>query len=293
MSDKTIFVVVGVDSHLPRIEKCISSIRLLYRDKFDIGVATFGNSTVPPSKKLQQYCQENELIFFDSERQDFLNLDPARVERCGTTPSEVKAVASEFHVCEMVGNLEISKHFYDLGYEEVYLLHSDVLLVRDFLPLYRKYKKSKWAFVSALLTHHGAPTLKFSEISDHENISKGFAVVGSSRVWVRCAQAILMINKELVNVLYSKYTSQKEIYDSVFSRFSMFGDVALVQMCTLGIEGFFGNPVREETMVDASFTLNCFDRKVFLKNSLTHIHGMTLFDFYFDSIEEIIKSCKK
>ena len=109
---KTILVVLGVDRHLSRIRKCISTIKLVYKDRVDIGVATFGNEALEPSVEIEKFCEEEELAFFDSERQNFLNASESNAMQHGFVGTD-----REFHVCEMIGNIAVSKHFYDLGYK--------------------------------------------------------------------------------------------------------------------------------------------------------------------------------
>ena len=57
IKNQTIFVVCGTDSQMHLIEKCIPTIKLVYGTSVDIGVATFGNSTIPPSVNLKKFSE--------------------------------------------------------------------------------------------------------------------------------------------------------------------------------------------------------------------------------------------
>lgn len=283
---KPIFVVLGVDSHLNRIEKCLSTIKLVYGDNVDIGVATFGNSTVPPSSALKEFSSKNGYTFYDSDRQDFIELSSNNKSH-SSQPAEVSASGGEFHVCETLGNLAISKHYYDLGYEEVYLLHSDLFVIRDFLPMYRKRMVSNWAFVSAYLSDPTLPKPDISLFASQNDIHNGNITVGGNKVWIRMAQAVLILNKALVNALFDKYATQKDMFDLLLSKYSMYGDIALAQIAA-GLEGFAGNPVIEDTMIDSAATLDVSRERLLNDEKATHIHGAELYNKYYDSISTII-----
>ena len=288
--NRTIFVVLGVDSHLQRIEKCISTIKAVYGDTIDIGVSTFGNGTVKPSVGLSKFSAERGFAFHDSERQNFIETSTEATPN-SSQPEEVQASSREFHVCELLGNIAVSKHFYDLGYEEVFLLHSDLYVVRDFLPLYRKYMTDKWGFVSAYLSNPSMPKPPLDELSSATDLSNGDIVVDGNVVWVRMAQAVLILNKDLVRTLFEKYGTQKEIFENVLEGYSLYGDIALAQITT-GLEGFSGNPVIEDTMVDPAALEDVSEARIVADPNITHIHGMYLFEKYSSSIDEIIDKIK-
>ena len=287
---RTIFVVLGVDSHLQRIEKCISTIQAVYGDTIDIGISTFGNSTVKPSVELSKFSAERGFAFHDSERQDFIEISSEATPH-SSQPEEVQASGREFHVCELLGNIVVSKHFYDLGYEEVFLLHSDLYVVRDFLPLYRRYMTSKWGFVSAYLSNPTVAKPSLDELKSAPDLSNGVVVVDGNAVWVRMAQAVLTINKGLVDTLFEKYGTQREIFKNALEDYSFYGDIALAQIAT-GFEGFSGNPVIEDTMVDPAALEDVSEARIVADPNITHIHGMYLFEKYSSSIDEIIDKIK-
>ena len=290
MSNSTVFVVLGVDSHLERIKKCISTIKLVYGDQVDIGVSTFGNGTVPPSRQLESLSKEAGYVFYDSPRQDFIKTSSENSHH-SSQPPEVQASAGEFHVCEILGNIDISKHYYDMGYEEVFLLHSDLFVVRDFLPLYRSYMTKDWAFVSAYLSDPKKPKPPIGSLNNQPLLHMGEVVVDNETIWVRMAQAVLVLNKDLVNVLFEKYGTQAGVYYSALSNYSMYGDIALAQIAT-GIEGFSGNPVFEDTMLDPASTTDVTRERILEDSSVTHIHGMDLYTRYYTDIEGLIAQAK-
>lgn len=288
IKNQTIFVVCGTDSQMHLIEKCIPTIKLVYGTSVDIGVATFGNSTIPPSVKLKKFSEENGYIFHDSERQHFLELEEGIADE--TQPSESTATTKVFHCHEMTAFMTVSKYYYDLGYTEVFLFHSDLFIIRDFLPLYRKHMDYNWAFVSQYVTQPGVakPSL---DLIDPSTISENglAAEPGKRLVWVRCATAIMIINKVLIKTLFSKYGDQEGVYNAVLKNYSMYADIALFQMATKGIEYFLGNPIVEETMVDYAHTKDITMEKILVNKNLTHLHGKRIFSECSEDIDSIIK----
>ena len=105
------------------------------------------------------------------------------------------------------------------------------------------------------------------------------------------AQAVLILNKDLVRTLFEKYGTQKEIFENVLEGYSLYGDIALAQITT-GLEGFSGNPVIEDTMVDPAALEDVSEARIVADPNITHIHGMYLFEKYSSSIDEIIDKIK-
>ena len=286
-TNKVIFLILGIDSHLPRIKKCISTIDAVYdnTNNFDIGISTFGEPAIPRSILLEEYAKENKYLFFDSERQDFLK-DPPMT---GVHPSH-----------ELVGNLTISKHFYDLGYDEVYLFHNDMYIVRDFLPLYRSKMKDKWSLVAQLLIS------KKEKV--YTTIDKIKSLDGLKRTGdipnARVAQALMIINKKLVQKLFRVYGNQENLYKNFLYKYNNCGDIAQLQLFD-DFFGFNGGPIpaATETMIDLSWTAcgeNMFSpswdaactSRIIDDDLITHLHGAEIYNRCFKNIQSIIKRIK-
>ncbi len=282
-NEKSIFVVLGVDSHLDRITKCIQTIKAVYGTTAHIGVATFGNETVGPSVKLKQFCEENDYLFHDCERQSFLTIDHSKTNQGFITTDR------EFHVCELLGNITVSKHFYDLGYKEVYLLHNDLFVVRDFLPLYRKHMTDNWAFVAPYVCASGQPKVSLESIMGTNKLDRGGrTMVGNRWVLARVTQTVLLLNPKLIDKLFSKYGDQENIFKSFLSTYNMHGDIALLQLFD-GFEGFVGNPIFKDTVVDTYCLNDTRIERIIADENLTHVHGDVLYKRYYDVIDDVIR----
>ena len=150
---------------------------------------------------------------------------------------------------------------------------------------------SKWGFVSAYLSNPTVAKPSLDELKSAPDLSNGVVVVDGNAVWVRMAQAVLTINKGLVDTLFEKYGTQREIFKNALEDYSFYGDIALAQIAT-GFEGFSGNPVIEDTMVDPAALEDVSEARIVADPNITHIHGMYLFEKYSSSIDEIIDKIK-
>lgn len=283
-----IFVILGIDSHIERIQKCVSTITKIYGEKVNIGIGTFGNKTVAPSIKLKKFCSERGYIFYDSERQNFLTIDHTKKNQGFVTTDR------EFHVCEILGNITISKHFYDLGYKEVYLLHNDLFVIRDFLPLYRRHMTQNWAFIAPYTCSLLTPKLninKIRKIPKENRVTGGYTIIDNKRFLARITQTIIIFNPQLIQHLFSKYKNQKRMFMNLLKKYDMHGDIALLQLFD-EFEGFVGNPITQDTVADTHCLKNTSPTYVINNQELTHIHGVVLYKQYFSIIDDIITKIK-
>jgi|1_EtaG_2_1085319.scaffolds.fasta_scaffold00652_12 hypothetical protein len=278
---KSILVILGVDSHLERIKKCASSIKAVFEDSVDIGIATFGNSFVEPSKKLENFSSKNKFIFYDSPRQNFLDLDPNNKNQGFVTTFR------EFHVCELLGNLLISKHYYDLGYDEVFLLHNDLFVVRNFLPVYRKNMVSNWAFVVPY-TWHGSAKAKISLKELMSSVHKFVKPESGPRF----TQTILIFNKQLLKKISQKISNQKSFYEDFLINYNLHGDIALTEIWK-DFFGFEGQPIEENILLDSCLP-HPYNIEAIIKNSnITHLHGKSIYCKYENTIIDLIDKIKE
>ena len=278
---KTILVVLGVDSHLSRIKKCISTIKLVYKSNVDVGVATFGNESLEPSVEIKKFCDQEDLLFFDSERQKFLNLSHNLGRVHGFIGTD-----REFHVCEIIGNISISKYFYDLGYDEVYLLHNDLFVVRDFLPVYRKHMIGHWGFVVPHICAKHKNKLSIKELEKIDPLVRGDMMHNGS-LKSRFTQTVVIFNKSLINSLYDNFTNNENMYTNFFEKFSYYGDIALVQLFD-NFYGFRGETIEENILIDKFHCHDTSAEAVKTNEKITHIHGDELWNSFENIIEELI-----
>lgn len=276
MSKRTAIVVLGTDSHLSRIKTCVSTLERVYSASkdLDIAIATYGPKGTPPSKHLKDYCEQKGFYYHDAERQNYFDQN-----------NQLEFDPHPTH--ELTANLGMSKHFYDLGYEEVYLLHNDMLIVRDFLPIYRSMQNGNWSVV--------APTL----VSKRENTYTTLEAIKSvsplkrtrELMKVRVTQTVLIFNKNLVNKIFDKYKNEEAMYKNYLHKYSSYGDFALVQL----FDNFFGFeesviPPNITTAIDLSWTW-CTTERILQEKNITHLHGDSVVNKFksqiFDLIEEV------
>lgn len=200
--NKTILVIFAKDSSLSDVEFNVPSIREVYGQSVDLGIATYGARPAPPSVALKSYADENGILFFDAPRQDFLPSD--REHRC----------------CGIIGQLTISRYFYNLGYEEVYLLHPDTYQFRDALPYYRRQMQGQWSFVT-IFWHLFETDITFEQAVEWGG-QKTF-----EKYKVTLPDAFLTYNKAFVEYLFSKYFNEKNMWQEIFHKFRMVTDAGL------------------------------------------------------------------
>jgi len=219
---KRIFVICGLDSHLPRIKNCLKSIKFVYKDSIDIGISTFGNKNQKQSKKLKEYSKEHGYIFYDCHRQDFVPLN------------------REFHCCEIIGMFSMYKYYYEIGYDEVYLLHNDMFIFRDFLPVYNEKMKDKWSFITPFV-NIDTPPLEFTKVIKYDNMK-------IKKLPSRLSQTIVIFNSNFIKEVYKKYKTEEVMWQKVFKKIDMHGDVGLFYIAN-NFMGYMGKHITEEFQV--------------------------------------------
>ena len=198
--NKTVLVICAQDKDLTDVELLYPTLRAGYEQDVDVAISTYGGTELPPSTVLSKYAANNELRFFDVPRHVFV--PPGLYKTASTT----------------IAQISISKHFYDLGYERVYLLHADMYLFRDPTPWFEKQVYGKWSFVS-LYWQLTACDLKFQDAIQ----------MGSQDILklhkVTLPDAFVLFNKEFVNYLFERYINEKNMWERCFYKFVMNGDV--------------------------------------------------------------------
>lgn len=247
----TIIVICGIDAHLNRIEECYGSLKRIYPDMpFDIGISTFGNSSVPPSTALKAFCDSSSFVFYDDERQQ-LPPNP------------------EFHCCEILGMVSVSKHFYDMGYKEVFVIHNDMIILRDFLPIYRERMVGKWSFVLPFLNiDTGFGT---EEEYAKSMLLNSFQIKDGTPY--RLTQTIVVLNREFVTKLYEIYHDDNTLWKSVFNKMSMCGDCGLFDMAK-DLLGYHINVIMQKTGTSDRWDTKDTILKETKSRNVYYIHGI-------------------
>lgn len=244
--DKTIIVMCALDVHLGRIQRLFPQMKKLWGNEISFGIGNFAarnietsyKSTLTPGKRwpnpsseipveLKKFAESNGIHFYAAPRQEFI-------------PTE-----REQHCCEVLGLLAISKHFYDIGFESVYLIHTDIRIENDFLPFLDSLKKGDWSFiVSEILEDRtpGAPDkiLRMEGRDDYaywrKQMKAAVGIRAKSKQPSRASLECLIFNKAFVHKMYERYETIEKMWYDLFYSFPMWGDIGLYNIC----EDFFG-----------------------------------------------------
>lgn len=223
MANRRIFVICGVNEHIDRIKVLLPQLSILKYT--DIGIASFGASDNNLSEKrlgeykskhkrlpnierplaLEKFAISNGFKFYYAEPQDFL------------------PKGRDWHCCELLGELDIAKHFYTLGYDLVYECHTDIDVIDNFIPKVEALMNGKWSF----LAH---ATKGFYNNLDMQN--RVYAMHCSNKVnqRARISQECFAFNKEFIADFYNIFKTNKNAWDKVFNKLSLFGDVAFLDI---------------------------------------------------------------
>ena len=222
---KTAMIVCGIDDHLPRIKKAVENIRAIFEDDVDIGISTFGGPRLKASNLLKEYAAQHKLLFYDAPRQKWVTR------------------AREFHCCEVIGMLTASKHFYDKGYDRVYLLHNDIVIKQDFRKLIELGLKNGWSFVApvrkTVVRDHislDLPTSEALQLHSHQ----------LAMTTTRISQECVLLNKKFIDAMYGTYGTEEQMWLKLFVYSNMHGDLALADLQHfLGFEAILTKPFIE------------------------------------------------
>lgn len=338
-NSKTVFVIMGLEKHIPRMDNCISTIKLVYGDEmdFDIAIGTFTGPKLqePTGSELENFAKKNNYLFHNSGNQSFIETNIPEVfhnmanvlnEDCpqgpeGISPEDISKIKEnlQFDLAntgvlkwskeaswnlienpthEILGNLSLSRYFYDLGYDEVYLMHNDMYFIDDFLPSFRKRQINNWAFIAPALS----PVLekhKWNNKTIREFCLKAQSPYLHPRYEIRIAQALMIYNKELVKKVYDTYNTDEELYRQYLQPFHRCGDIATIQLFD-DFLGFRGNiiPPSDEIMYDPAWSdISQSDSDKLttslIRNSTCFIHGPFLKGPLPEGITELIQLIKK
>jgi len=165
------------------------------------------------------------------------------------------------------------------------LLHNDMLIVRDFLPIFRSMQKGDWSVV--------APTLVKEEEKTYTTLEAIKSVPPLKRtrelMKVRVTQTVLTFNKNLVNKIFDKYKNEETMYKKYLYKYSSYGDFALVQL----FDNFLGFEVSVippdiTTAIDLSWTW-CTKERILQEKNITHLHGESVINKFGSQIFDLIE----
>tara|TARA_R110000796_G_scaffold76232_1_gene170655 strand:+ start:3020 stop:3931 length:912 start_codon:yes stop_codon:yes gene_type:complete len=215
--NKIIYVFCGLDLHKNTMEHCIKTL-LSVRDDVDVGVATYGNSDLPPSVELSKMCQEMNIPFHDCERQTFNKMPLQRMVNAPHLPADVDC-------CELTGMFQISSHFYqNYDYEMVILMHPDTLTLRNHQNSMESYLGQDYCIIGPLIN------LDPNRPVEDENIFVDMSGADIAKTRFRISQAIFSFGKKYCLHMIEKYKTVEEIWKNVYGNYVKWGDCSSINL---------------------------------------------------------------
>lgn len=193
-------VILAIDERLDDIKRCVASLRKVYPG-CRIGLATYGGSLIAEQPLVKQYASEQGFPYCDALRQSWLTEEDS----------------FEWQASETLGRIQITKHFMDLGFDEIYTMHSDAIIVGNFRQHYLKKAIGNWSFI-ALLVRAGEPF-------------ESLCAKGSWKLWfeknpARLADILTRYNPEFIKRLYAEFHDDRGLWDHWLSKSTLWGDLA-------------------------------------------------------------------
>ena len=219
---RDIFVICGIDSHIDRIKRTVKNIQAVLSDPekpVDIGIATFGSPKLRPSERLREYARGKRFLFYDAPRQKWVTL------------------GREFHCCEVIGMLTLSKWFYEKSFDRVFLLHNDIYIDRDFRELIAEWPIRKcWSFIAPVIKTKVRDLISL-DLSEADALRLHSHQL--SMTTTRISQECVIFSRKFVDAMYATYGTEEKMWNDLFVYSSMFGDLGLTD-----IKNFLGFEVK-------------------------------------------------
>lgn len=192
--------IEAVDEHLDAVMSCATSIELAYGVDAPIALLTNGGPCVPKQSKVAALAKKRAYRYMDVPRQDFL---PPVDEL-------------EWHCCESLNRVMETQAFAELGCRELYTMHSDVVVYRDFRPEFHGCMTGKWSFVSMLRPRQ---TGMIERTADTD-------LWDVQHLGGRLTTCLTIYNPDFVDELYQTYGDEEGIWNGHMKQWPMWGDVA-------------------------------------------------------------------
>ena len=205
---ETIHVFCGIDSHIPNLKGAINSAQEIFPDDA-IAVGNFYSDT--KQKKLKEFCLEQKIPFTE-KGQPFFNGSGHRI--CAS---------------EIIGMIQLSKSFYDQGFSEVFLLHADTLIYRDYKPFFRACMNGKWSAICPLINFLN-PAQDIKRLWSKVKSLNSKQIENSSPA--RLTQSAVIFNPHFISSVYNQYDEETlgDYFSTYWSNSSTYGDCALFDL---------------------------------------------------------------
>lgn len=128
---RRIVVICGLDRHARYIENQIRDIRALQIDA-DIAIATSGNINLPKQLRLTDLAHKLGVVHYEQNRQQYI-----------TSQMIKNYIVPMVSYSELYAEIQVSRYFYEQGYQFVYYNHPDILIYKDFTGLYESWVQTR------------------------------------------------------------------------------------------------------------------------------------------------------
>ncbi len=215
-------VILAIDERLEDVEKAVKSLRKTYGPGAPIALATYGGVAIGAQPKVKAYAAENGFVYYDVPRHSFLTEEDSK----------------EWHACEILARMQITDRFAAAGYGEIYIMHADVRILKDFRPFFKNLTADEaWSFVAILLR----ADRPFPELCDRGSWGLYF-----DRSRSRLADILVRYNPAFVADLYAKEGDFLGVWRNFLSGMTLWGDLAQFDLAR-EVLGYRGRFLKEES----------------------------------------------
>lgn len=221
---KNIHVICGLDSQIECVKECLKSCLKIFKNE-NIAIASF-NFENDEQIKLKNLANENKILFHEIKIKENNHIDINQLKK----------------LRELYGSIKISDYFHSLGYENVYLLHNDLIVERDYTEKFEKYQNEKWSIICPFISH----IKQLNNFAENWEIAKTIPSKQIENTEYRLSNCIVIYNKEFI----------KEIkkHSSIEHFFNNFKDPSIYCDCScfdLNYYNFTVSPILEKISEEA------------------------------------------
>jgi len=219
----TLLGIMCSDYNLPYLENCLHSLEKTMGDDVDVTIFGFnGRKEIPLSHtRTRTHCIQRDLPYVFLGNQDYVPMKKKYL----TNRSEVSIYRFDilimFRFCEMM---------YKKGYEEVYILHPDTIILKDFRPLFNKHKEDDWSIIMPFVSiKHPPEARRISREITYEEACK-LNSYDIAKTDVRLTGSIVLHNKKFIEAIYKQYGTEEKMFNELFLNTKYCGDCGWFDM---------------------------------------------------------------
>jgi len=241
-----IHVICAIDSQIEYVEICLKSCLKIF-PKENIGIASF-NFLKEDQIKLKKLAEQNGILFFE-----FKIIDNPHI-----LWEKLKALR------EIYGSIKISEYFYSLNFDNVYLLHNDIIVSKDYTSKFQVYQKDNWSFCCPFMSH----TRQMTDFSRNWEISKNIPSKQIESTEYRLSNCVIIFNKKFINEIKNRMSIEQ--YLDLYKNPSIYCDCSCFEINHFN---YFVSPILEKISEEAKRIENG-KWKDFLKNqsNIMYVH---------------------